>query len=120
MFLCDTDCTHHMHINNIQIPEHFGFWEGVSTENVAFSLTNSVFKPIKQNMYVGGIFCDLATAFGSVNHSASTRNRHDLPGPVAKLLCFQKSAYYSGINIFSDLPCSLKSLTIKRCILKQH
>jgi hypothetical protein len=30
---------HHMHTNNILVPEQFGFWKGIPTENAAFRLT---------------------------------------------------------------------------------
>jgi hypothetical protein len=45
----------HMHTNSILIPEEFVFRQGSSAENASFSLTNSVFKFVKQNMHVGGI-----------------------------------------------------------------
>jgi hypothetical protein len=43
-------------------------------------------------------------------HSVNTRDKHHLHRPVANLTCFQKSAYYSGMKIFNNLPSSLKSL----------
>jgi hypothetical protein len=36
--------SHHMHINNILVPEQFGFRKGTSTENAAFKLTDNVLK----------------------------------------------------------------------------
>jgi hypothetical protein len=45
----------------------------------------------------------------SVVHSVNTRNKNHLHRPVASLTGFQKSTYYSGINIFNNLPSSLKS-----------
>jgi hypothetical protein len=47
-----------MHINNILVPEQFGFRQGKSTENAAFKKTNSVLKSFNQNIHAGGIFCD--------------------------------------------------------------
>jgi hypothetical protein len=47
----------------------------------------------------------------------NTRNRHEYR-PAAKLSCFQKSAYYSGIKIFNTLPCGLNSLINKRVQFK--
>jgi hypothetical protein len=41
---------------------------GISTEDAAFRLTDSVFKSINQTMHVGGIFCVLANDFDCVNH----------------------------------------------------
>jgi len=40
--------SHHMHTNNILVPEQFGFRQGSSTENAAFKLTDSVPKSINQ------------------------------------------------------------------------
>jgi hypothetical protein len=60
--------SHHMHSNNILVPEQFGFGQGKSTENVAFKLTDSVLKSVNQKMHVVGIFCDLAKAVDCVNH----------------------------------------------------
>jgi IS1 family transposase len=37
-------------------------------------------------------------------HSINTRNKHHLLRPIAKLSCFQKSAFYSSIRIFNSLP----------------
>jgi hypothetical protein len=36
--------------------------------NAAFKLTNSILKSINKKMHVGGIFCDLANTFDSVNN----------------------------------------------------
>jgi hypothetical protein len=36
--------------------------------NVAFRLMKSVFKSTNQKRHIGGIFCDSAEAFDSVNH----------------------------------------------------
>jgi hypothetical protein len=33
--------SHHMHTNNILVPEQFGFRKGISTENSTFKLTDN-------------------------------------------------------------------------------
>jgi hypothetical protein len=38
--------SHHMHTNNILVPEQFSFRKGLSTENVAFELTDNILKAI--------------------------------------------------------------------------
>jgi hypothetical protein len=48
--------SHHMHTNNILVPEQYGFRKGVSTADTAFKLTDNVLKSINQKMHVGGIF----------------------------------------------------------------
>jgi hypothetical protein len=40
--------SHHMHTNNILVPEQFGFRQGSSTENAAFKLTDIVLKSVNQ------------------------------------------------------------------------
>jgi hypothetical protein len=50
----------------------------------------------------------------SAIHCVNTRNKHNLHRPVASLTCFQKSTYYTGINIFNNLPASLKSLMYEK------
>jgi hypothetical protein len=60
--------SHYLKTTNILAPEQFGFRKGISTENAAFKLTDSVLKSLNQKMLLGGIFCDLAKAFGCINH----------------------------------------------------
>jgi len=40
-------------------------------------------------------------------HNTNMRNKYHLDRPKAKLSCFQKSTYYTGIKIFNSLPCRL-------------
>jgi hypothetical protein len=39
---------HHMHTNNILVPEQFGFRQGKSMDNAAFKLTDSVLNSVNQ------------------------------------------------------------------------
>jgi hypothetical protein len=60
--------SHHLHTNNIFVPEQHAFRKSMSTEDAAFKLTNSVFNSLNQKLHVGGILCDLSKAFDCVNH----------------------------------------------------
>jgi hypothetical protein len=48
--------SHYLQTNNILVPEQFGFRNGISTENAAFKLTDSVLTSLDQQMHGGGIF----------------------------------------------------------------
>jgi IS1 family transposase len=54
----------------------------------------------------------------SAVHSVNTRYKHQLHRPIANLSCFQKSAFYTGINIFNSLPSTLTSLVNKKSQFK--
>jgi hypothetical protein len=47
---------HHLYTNNILVPEQHAFRKGMSTEDAAFRLTDSILKSLNQKLYVGGIF----------------------------------------------------------------
>jgi hypothetical protein len=51
---------------------------GISTENAAFKLTDSVLISINQEMHAGALLCELAKAFGCVNHKILLTNLHFL------------------------------------------
>ena len=42
------------------------------------------------------------------NHNLDTRQRNNLYLPQANLTIYQKGAYYSGIEIFNNLPLEIK------------
>jgi len=53
----------HLCTNNILVTEQCDFRKGISTEDAAFKLTDSVYKSINQKINFGGIFCDLTVSF---------------------------------------------------------
>jgi len=54
----------------------------------------------------------------SAVHNVNTVKKDRVHRSVANLSCFQKSGYYSGMEISSSLSSNLKSFTIKRLTLK--
>ena len=66
----------HLHTNNIPVTEQYGFRKRISTEDVAFRLTDNTFKSINQEMQLEGIFCGLAKASGCVNHEILLAELH--------------------------------------------
>jgi hypothetical protein len=60
--------SHYYQTNNILVPEQFGFMKGMSIENAAFKLIDSILKSINEKMHGGRIFCDLVKAFDNENH----------------------------------------------------
>jgi hypothetical protein len=46
----------HMHCNNIMVPEQYDFRKGISTEDAAFKLTDSVLKSSDQKKACGRNF----------------------------------------------------------------
>jgi hypothetical protein len=55
-------------MNNILVPQQFGFRMQHSTEQAAFSLINCILTAMNNKQIVGGIFYDLKKAFDCVQH----------------------------------------------------
>jgi hypothetical protein len=51
-------------------------------------------------------------------YSVYTRPKHYLHKTIANTSCFQKSAYYAGIRMFSNLLCDLESLMNEKAQFK--
>jgi hypothetical protein len=52
----------HLHINNVLVPEQFGFRKGLPTDKAACELADTVFKSLNQQRHVVEMCCDLAKA----------------------------------------------------------
>jgi hypothetical protein len=68
--------SHHLYTNKILVPEQHAFRKGISTEDAAFKLTDSVFTYLNQKLHVGGIFCDLSKSSDRVNHEILLTKLH--------------------------------------------
>jgi len=56
-------------VNNVLIPEQFGFRKGKTIENPVFILTNNILTVLgKQKQTTKYFFCDLTKAFDCVKH----------------------------------------------------
>ena len=45
------------------------------------------------------------------NHNIGTRQKNNIYLPQANLITYKKGAYYSGINVFNNLPREIKYVT---------
>jgi hypothetical protein len=59
---------YHLQVNNIMVAEQYGYKKGLSTENIAYTLIDNIFKAWNSKFRVGGIFCGLAKACNCENH----------------------------------------------------
>jgi hypothetical protein len=55
------------HLNNILVPEHFGFRKGIMIQKAIFSLPDNILITLNQQRPLGSIFCDLSKTFDCVN-----------------------------------------------------
>jgi hypothetical protein len=59
---------HHICANNILAQEQYGFRTKSSTEVATCNLVNNALLALDGKLSVGGLFCELAKVFDSVNH----------------------------------------------------
>jgi hypothetical protein len=57
-----------LNINNIPAMEQYGFRENRSTEQAAYTLISGILEAWNSKSQFVGMFCDLAKAFGCMNH----------------------------------------------------
>jgi len=69
---------YHLQVNNLMVAEQYGYRKEFSTENVAYTLIDNIFKVWNSKFHVGGIFCGLVKASNPENHEIL----------IMKLLCY--------------------------------
>jgi hypothetical protein len=55
----------HLQNSNILVTEEFGFRKGLSTDNAAYKLTDSILSAQNKQYCIIGVFCDLAKSIMS-------------------------------------------------------
>jgi len=58
----------HLINHSVLVNEQFGFRAKSSTAKATFSVINEILEALNSKKVVGGIFCNLEKAFGSVNY----------------------------------------------------
>jgi hypothetical protein len=58
----------HLEVNDILVPEQFGFRKGTMIQKAIFTLPDNILTTLNQQQPVVGIFCDLSKTFVCVNH----------------------------------------------------
>ena len=66
--IMQTRLLEHLNDNNILVKEQYGFRINQKTDNAVYYLTNEILNALNNNLFVGGVFCDLEKAFDCVNH----------------------------------------------------
>jgi len=60
---------------NISVVEWYGFRRRRSTTNATRWLTEIILNIWNNNIYTGGVYCDLTKLFGCGNHELSSKNK---------------------------------------------
>jgi hypothetical protein len=103
---------HHIDANNIFAQEQYGFRTKSSTEVATHNLINNALLALDAKLSVGGLFCDLAKAFDSVNHIVllSTLEFYGINGSIGKLIKSYLNDRYQRTLINSNYSLSVSDL----------
>jgi hypothetical protein len=95
---------YHIDANNIFAQEQYGFKTKSSTEVATCNLVNNALLALGGKLPVGGLFCDLAKAFDSVNHTVllSKLEFYGINGSTGKLIRFYLNDRYQRTLINSN------------------
>jgi hypothetical protein len=93
----------HLTSHNILSKEQYGFRSNLIMENATFTLTNEILNAIN-NLWVGGIFCDLKKVFDCVNHNILIKklDHYGITGINKTLYESYLTDRYQSVSIYSN------------------
>ena len=105
----------HLNDCNILSNEQYGFRPGLDTDNATYQLTNGILYALNSKLHMGGIFCDLAKAFGCVNHEIllSKRKTYGITDNHYKLYKSYLENRYQRTLIYDQMGNTITSIWAK-------
>jgi hypothetical protein len=96
-----------MNVNNISVEEQSGF-RAKSTDKASYRLISDILNAMNERKVVGGIFCDIQTAFDCVNHNIllTKSEFYGVVGRTLKLIKSYLEGRYQRVILDGNLPNS--------------